>query len=156
MLLFFTWENPARMHWFFLNDASNRTDLRKKLEHFGIGQPKNLISKKFDFFHREIFIENWMKMKNFEIENFRFFRTKKSTFSDPNWPCSSRLLWNVFGSKRGENYDLLLSKNIWFPYAPEHARRWKVYFTFVGLLRLWIRHETLISVPVSWNHTKNI
>ena len=80
------------------------------------------------------------------------FRTQKfSTSSDPNWPCSSRFLWNCFGSKRGENYGLLLSINIWFPYAPEQSKRWKFTFTFAGLLRLWIRHQTLISVPVSWN-----
>ena len=35
-----------------------------------------------------------------------------------------------FGSKRGENYACLLSINIWFPYAPEHAEQRKVYFTF--------------------------
>ena len=40
------------------------------------------------------------------------------------------------GSKRGEIYDLLVSKNIWFPYAPEHARQRKVPSTFVGPLSL--------------------
>ena len=35
------------------------------------------------------------------------------------------------GSKRGENYGLLVSINIWFPYAPEHARQRKVKSTFV-------------------------
>ena len=40
------------------------------------------------------------------------------------------------GSKRGENYGPLLSKNIWFPYAPEHARQRKVPTTFVGPLSL--------------------
>ena len=74
-------------------------------------------------------------LKNFEIENFRFFRTPEKNrpqkFSDPNWPCSSRFLLNSFGSKCGENYGLLLSKNIRFPYAPEHARRWKSHNTLV-------------------------
>ena len=40
------------------------------------------------------------------------------------------------GSKRGENCGHVLSKNIWFPYTPEHAKQSKVYFTFVAQLSL--------------------
>ena len=77
----------------------------------------------------------------------KLHKLQKIAIEEYRYPDNSFQIENFWsGSKRGENCGPLLSKNMWFSYAPEHARQRKVPSTFVGPLSLWIRHGQVIKL----------
>ena len=79
--------------------------LRKKLEHFGIGQPKILRSKISKFFIEKFSLEIEWKWKILRSKNFENFWVEK--FRSQNFSFSFNIQWKFID----ENFEIFRSQN---------------------------------------------